>query len=245
MAAFASPIIGLIAGIVVWITTANHYEHEVTVESLGAQLPCMFGALTALFLPGVLTIVISLTIKPYKFDWENLKTAALEVKQDDSSKETSDLEDSGTLENRETTTSERLAIKEKKGDYFVENNAVIERRNSAHNSTENDLSSSYKEEAQNPDSKKLLDKYSLAATISFFAFLLITWVLWPLPLYRNWIWSKTYFKGYITVSFIWLYGALLVIGVYPLVDGRHTIAKIFRGIKRDFLSNKKNQEVHK
>lgn len=242
MAAFISPVIGLIAGIVVWITTANHYEHEVTVASLGAQLPCMFGALTALFLPGVLTIIISLTIKPYKFDWENLKSAALEVKQDASSQEASDTENSGTLENGEIGTSEKLAINEKKADYVVENNTITDRRNSVHNSTENDLSSNFKEEAQSPDSKKLLDKYSLAATISFFAFLLITWVLWPLPLYRDWIWSKTYFKGYITVSFIWLYAALLVIGVYPLVDGRHTIAKIFRGIKRDFLSRKKEPE---
>ncbi|TVY91665.1 putative urea active transporter [Lachnellula willkommii] len=57
---------------------------------------------------------------------------------------------------------------------------------------------------------------------------LLTWVVWPLPLYRNYIFTKPFFMGWTVVSEIWLFFCLIVAVVYPLVDGRDVLAKAGR-----------------
>ena len=83
-AAFISPIVGFAAGLAVWISTAYHFYGSVTIESTGGQLPALYGSLTALLLPGILSIIISF-IKPEKFDWNKLKQVNLIVDGDSSS----------------------------------------------------------------------------------------------------------------------------------------------------------------
>ncbi|KAK7424568.1 hypothetical protein QQZ08_008578 [Neonectria magnoliae] len=53
---------------------------------------------------------------------------------------------------------------------------------------------------------------------------LVTWVVWPLPLYRDWIFDKPFFMGWVTVSEIWLFVCLVVACIYPLYDGRKVLA---------------------
>ena len=57
---------------------------DLSIESTGGQLPALYGSLTALLLPGTLSIIISF-IKPEKFDWEKLKQVNLLVDGDSSS----------------------------------------------------------------------------------------------------------------------------------------------------------------
>ncbi|KAJ9197820.1 hypothetical protein DTO021D3_5451 [Paecilomyces variotii] len=57
---------------------------------------------------------------------------------------------------------------------------------------------------------------------------LVTWVVWPLPLYRDYIFSKSFFSGWTVVSEIWLFFCLLVASVYPIVDGRDVLLKAAR-----------------
>lgn len=221
LAAFISPIIGLVCGLVVWTTTAYQYYNEVTVASLGGQLPCMFGGLTALFLPGIASIIVSLTIRPYRFDWNYLRRAELVISEDgehnanqeiefDSSEEPSDNKENIDKANQMTNIKNR--------------------------DDETDSDNMFDELIEREERKRrLLTTYLKLAYAAFIFVLLVTWVLWPLPLYRDWVWSRAYFKGYITVSLIWVYGALLVIGVYPLIDGRHSATKIIRGVYNDYL----------
>ncbi|KAJ9261520.1 hypothetical protein DTO195F2_4050 [Paecilomyces variotii] len=57
---------------------------------------------------------------------------------------------------------------------------------------------------------------------------LVTWVVWPLPLYRDYIFTKSFFSGWTVVSEIWLFFCLLVASVYPIVDGRDVLLKAAR-----------------
>lgn len=220
MAAFISPIIGLVCGLVVWATTAYHYYNEVTVASLGGQLPCMFGGLTALFLPGIVSIIVSLTIRPYNFDWKELRRAELIVSAED------------RIANHRIEVGSEKLNEDKEG--IEKQNQITNVRN---RDTETDSDNIVFTEVLEVEEQKrrLLSTYLKLAYGAFIFTLLITWVIWPLPLYRDWTWSRAYFKGYITVSLIWVYGALLVIGVYPLIDGRHSAAKIARGMYNDYL----------
>ncbi|RCK63088.1 hypothetical protein Cantr_09624 [Candida viswanathii] len=88
-------------------------------------------------------------------------------------------------------------------------------------------------------SPKELDFWIKVATGSAISILLITWVIWPMSLYRNWIFSASYFKGYVTVSLIWLYATLIVIGFIPFYTGRHSVAIVFRGLYNDYIKKSK------
>lgn len=203
LAVIASPLIGMVAGLVIWITTAKHYYDEITIDSLAGLLPCLYGALTAIFLPGILSVVISLTIKPYKYDWDDFKKAQLLV-QDDSASSS----DSETTESQSQTEKTDVKI---------------------HTNPQTDSESL--QPVENQDA--LLERYRKIALVAFFVALLVTWVLWPLPLYRDYIWSKEYFKGYVVVGMIWLYATTIVIGFFPLWEGRRAIQIILKGLWRD------------
>ena len=41
---------------------------------------------------------------------------------------------------------------------------------------------------------RIIKFYRKLAYGSFIFVLLLTWVVWPLPLYRDWIWSEIFFK---------------------------------------------------
>ncbi|EAZ62922.1 urea transport protein [Scheffersomyces stipitis CBS 6054] len=206
LAVVAAPISGFIFGISIWLSTAYHYYGEVTITSTGGQLPALFGSLTSLFLPGVVSIVISL-FSSQKFDWSQLQQADLIIADD--------------------TSIEEIV----KNDGEVSSD--INEKTSPVHTTVNDTGS--KQEKPHQLSERELDFWIKISTGAAIFVLLITWVLWPLPLYRDWKFTRAYFKGYVTVSLIWLYSALIVIGIMPLYGGRHSIARIFKGIYRDFI----------
>ncbi|KAL1967959.1 hypothetical protein VTN77DRAFT_2376 [Rasamsonia byssochlamydoides] len=93
------------------------------------------------------------------------------------------------------------------------------------------LSTKDLDSVQHPYSPEVLQRMKRAARIAsvFSAVVgLVTWVVWPLPLYRDYIFTKPFFKGWTVVSEIWLFVCLLVATVYPIIDGRHVLAKACR-----------------
>lgn len=236
LAAIISPVIGFLAGIAVWLGTAYKFYGEVTITSTGSQLPCMYGGLTALFLPGVLTVPISLLDKNYKFDWSDFKKAKLIVEEEEE-------EDSFDDNNRFKEATPSIEEKSSKSikpsvelETKTENAVEILKEDSAFYETE--VSSNPANTPFTAEEVRIINIYTkIAAGASVFV-LLITWVVWPLPLYRDYIFSKTFFAGWTVVSIIWVYLALIFIGLYPLWDGRHSLIKIFNGVKNDIFKSK-------
>ncbi|ENH68182.1 Putative urea active transporter 1, partial [Fusarium oxysporum f. sp. cubense race 1] len=59
------------------------------------------------------------------------------------------------------------------------------------------------------------------------------WVLWPLPMYAaKFIFSQELFTAWIVVSLIWLWWTLIMVGFYPIWNGRGQIAAVTRSIWR-------------
>ncbi|KAH8650014.1 SSS family solute:Na+ symporter [Xylariales sp. PMI_506] len=74
-AAIVSPIVGMICGFSAWFGTAYAYYGEVSIVSTGGTMPCLFGCVTAFFVPLPVSVIISL-IKPSTFDYavfQNIK----------------------------------------------------------------------------------------------------------------------------------------------------------------------------
>ncbi|CAI5757145.1 unnamed protein product [Candida verbasci] len=226
LAAFVSPILGLIFGIVVWTTTAYHYSDEVTITSLGGQLPALFGSLTALLLPGLSSIIISL-VYPKKFDWNKLSKVDLLIKQEnDENNEIVQSSDNSIEKNEQTEVKVNEQSGQSSVDDVEENHLSIDEEKQVENLPQGQLT------------EKELDFWIKVSTGASIFLLLLTWVLWPMPLYRDWIFSRAYFGGFVTMGLVWVYAALLIIGIGPIISGRKSIAKVFKGVYNDLFNRK-------
>ncbi|BDD58244.1 hypothetical protein MAP00_003535 [Monascus purpureus] len=79
-----------------------------------------------------------------------------------------------------------------------------------------------------PEEVKRMNRAAVIASIFSVVVGLLTWVVWPLPLYRDYIFNAPFFKGWTTVSMVWLFWCLLVAVVYPIIDGRKVLWKATR-----------------
>lgn len=86
------------------------------------------------------------------------------------------------------------------------------------------------------EQKKLKRASLIAKSMSALMTLAII-IVWPMPMYTPYIFSKKFFTGWVSVSISWLFCSACAIGLYPLWEGRHSMADTFRGIARD-LSRK-------
>ncbi|KAI9868079.1 MAG: hypothetical protein M1813_006824 [Trichoglossum hirsutum] len=72
------------------------------------------------------------------------------------------------------------------------------------------------------------------------AMTVILLLLWPIPLYgSSYIFSKTFFTGWVSVSIAWLFFSALCVAVYPLWEGRHSMAYTFKSILLDLTGRKR------
>ena len=59
-----------------------------------------------------------------------------------------------------------------------------------------------------------------------------------MPMYGSgYIFSKPFFTGWISVGILWLFCSSFMVGLFPLWEGRHSMARTFKGIFKD-LSGK-------
>ncbi|KAI1398837.1 Na+/solute symporter [Hypoxylon fuscum] len=65
-------------------------------------------------------------------------------------------------------------------------------------------------------------------------------VLWPFPMYgSSYVFSKPFFTGWVTVGIIWIFCSLGAVGLFPVFEGRLTLARTFKAIALD-LSGKRH-----
>ncbi|KAF2998127.1 hypothetical protein E8E13_000805 [Curvularia kusanoi] len=88
-------------------------------------------------------------------------------------------------------------------------------------------------EAEAAEQAKLF-RASKIAKITTASMTLILLILWPMPLYgTGYIFSPSFFAGWVIVGIIWLMCSTLAVGVYPLWEGRMSLKRNFGGMWRD------------
>ncbi|KAJ6781649.1 hypothetical protein PWT90_01399 [Aphanocladium album] len=75
-AAILSPLLGMGTGIGVWLGTAAAFYGEVSVDSTGQTLPCVYGTVASAFSPCLFSVVITL-VKPANFKWADFRNERL------------------------------------------------------------------------------------------------------------------------------------------------------------------------
>ncbi|KAJ0309487.1 hypothetical protein COL516b_002732 [Colletotrichum fioriniae] len=244
LAAIASPILGFLTGLGIWLGTAHVIYGEINMKTTEGSLPALYGAIGSFFSPALYSVLLSL-YKPEKFDWRRFLVA--EIAEETQLKESTEKEeaknDGNTSSNSEGEPPvSSLFNTEKPGD--AEKNTVTaagEKLPPAVSSKDNALAGEVNlDDVCHPfddDTIKLLYRWYRIAWYMFVAIVLVTFILWPMPLYRDYIFEKTFFKSWTTVAIIWQFFAFFAVVVYPLYDGRYEIVRGVKGVWHSNLSH--------
>lgn len=230
LAAVISPILGFLTGLAIWLSTAYHFYGSVSIETTSDYpLPALYGAIGSFFSPAVYSPLISL-YKPYKFDWREflrieLTDEAMLHRKDGTEAESSSNSDSekkvadgtGSVDGVKTLSDERQTT--------TQGPTALRSPGSG--------SMLSLEEVQHPFDEPTLQKlrhWQRIAWVFFVVVVLVTFVAWPMPLYRDYIFTKSFFSGWTTVAIMWQFVAFGLVVVFPIWDGRHAIAKGTAGV---------------
>jgi hypothetical protein len=227
LAAILSPILGLVTGIIVWLTSAHAIYGEITILTTAMEAPAIYGCTASLFSPLLYSVVISL-IWPKKFDWREFLRTDHIVKDVSSSDESIDtpsnhsmavLEESSEKRTDAATTTIQhptAVIDESSG--AVDKSLVVTirpQRAGGRRSVE-DLVHPFDEETL-----RYLRKWYKYSWIFLIVIFFTTSFAWPFPLYRDYVFTKSFFSGWVTVAIIWQFFAFFAVIVFPIWDGKY------------------------
>ncbi|KAJ5236981.1 hypothetical protein N7489_007072 [Penicillium chrysogenum] len=231
IAAIISPVLGFFTGLAVWLATTEYMYGTINITTTTNPYPALYAAIASFFTPALYSVVLSV-YKPYKFDWRvSSKSPAAppdtitlnEISQEDPASDSKSVAE--CVKPAVDSQPERINNDlEQIGDKDEKNHT---KQASSPNSEEINL------DVQHPFDDATLDelyRWLKIAWYMFGAIVLITFVAWPLPLYRDYIFTKSFFGGWVVVGIIWQFAAFGAVVIFPLYDGWHDIAIGARGI---------------
>lgn len=230
LAAIVSPVLGCFTGFAIWLSTTYHTYGSVSIATTGNPLPALYGAIGSFFSPALYSIIISLA-RPSKFDWREF----LRI----------ELADEAMLRGKDGS-GKALTLPgsrdEKRPDDGIEvlPSGVMPKSQDATADVSSPSVLSL-DDVQHPFDEGTLQKlrrWERIAWAFWVIIVLVTFVAWPMPLYRDYIFTKSFFSGWTTVAIIWQFFAFGAVVIFPIWDGRHAITKATRGVWKTLKSSR-------
>jgi hypothetical protein len=236
LAAILAPILGLASGIATWLSLSWAWSGAINIQTTQDQVPGLYAAIVSFFSPALYSVIISLAW-PSRFDWrEFLRIDLIEDTSQPSSSLQSKLPSTEAVNEapKGTTSSEKepyLTAGEESGSPQSPSPSLPPHLPRHKLNAKIPL-----DQVVHPFDEKTIrhiKKWFKIASIYFVVNVLVTIVLWPLPLYRDYIFTKSFFDGWVSMAIIWHFGAMFAVIVYPCYDGRHAISRAVRGMVND------------
>jgi hypothetical protein len=249
LAAIVSPVLGFFTGLAVWLATTKSMYGHINITTTTNNYPALYAAIASFFSPAVYSVVLSL-YKPYQFDWREFLRIELADEAQNHASDTSTLNESGeedSTESHKNATGSVKPVSDAPSETVSDDPEKTTRDNEkappgpAIRGLEVSL-----DDIHHPFDEatlKELYRWLKIAWYMFGAIVLVTFVAWPLPLYRDYIFTKSFFAGWVVVAIIWQFAAFGAVVIYPLYDGRHDIVTGARGVwnsSRVYFNKKNN-----
>ncbi|KAI3487072.1 hypothetical protein L1887_49109 [Cichorium endivia] len=193
--------INFVAGVAVWLSVAWHNYGVVNLASVGGVVPCLAGCGTGIGV-GLVLSVISVLFFPRDFAWSRIP---------------------------EILEEQHRHAQQLRGEKVAERTQVDEKAASSA-SSQGETTLELIEHDPSYDPKRLDRSFRIAVVSALTIFVVIT-IIWPFSLYRDYIFSRTFFQGWVTVSFIWAIAAFVGVGIFPLVQGIPVAKTIIHNLK--------------
>ncbi|KAF2123147.1 Sodium:solute symporter family-domain-containing protein [Lophiotrema nucula] len=256
-AAIISPILGFFTGLAIWLGTSKSLYGEINMTTTGMGLPALYGAIGSFFSPALYSVLISL-YKPYKFDWRIF--LRIELADEAQLARSSSVAQQAHSDATSTTSQEPEKDNKAHGNPVADTGVLdiashdperarsVQEKNPKifYAGSDDSAASIPLDEIQHPLDAATLQKlhwWHRTAWIMFIVIVLVTFIAWPMPLYRNYIFTKTFFEGWTTVAIIWQFFAFFAVVIYPLYDGWSEITKGAKGVYhavQAFVQSKKS-----
>ena len=262
LAATVSPILGFFTGLGIWLGVSKSMYGAVNMTTTQEQYPALYGSIASFFSPALYSVILSLYkpyqfdwrefLRIELIDEAQLEESTAKDEQrrgyhlQDNEHEQSDQDQQAPAEKESPQTTETPASKEiataQEGNVSTTTDTDTEEKK-----TERIITEPTSPSLKQPRTKISLDNvhhpfdeqtlkelyhWSKVSWAFFVVIVLITFVAWPMPLYRNYIFTKSFFSGWTTVAIMWQFFAFFAVVVFPLYDGRHAIFKGVRGVNR-------------
>ena len=214
LGAISGCLTGLAAGLTAWLATAKSYYGEITVETTGMSYPTLAGNLAAIMTGLIVTVTITL-IKPDNFDWEI--TRAINAVVVDGEMLDGDAESRDTPIPEPSESNEKRPVSGATAPPLAKPSEALP----AH------LAPPLSEE----DDPRTLRRAFKLACISAFILTFILDFLLPMPMFfSGYIFSKSFFTGWVIVSFIWVFASSGISCLLPIWETRESFGTLFRKI---------------
>jgi urea-proton symporter len=227
VATIASPWIGLACGLIVWFVTTWKRSGAITVESTGNTINAVAGNVTSFGVGWILAVVLSF-IFPAKYSSTDARHIERSNKIQGISGHPSPSESPAAGTASPTKEAE-------KGDPEKEIEPHAAPEPEAFVPTGNELVEFLEAKNMEPMDPVEVKKAEKLATGFNLAFFLIAVILVPFTLFgTKYIYSRSFFEGWVVVSFIWVWTSMVICVIYPVVESTGALRHISLGLSRDF-----------
>lgn len=253
IAAIISPVLGFFSGLAVWLATTKYMYGHIDITTTSNPYPALYAAIASFFTPALYSVVLSL-YKPYKFDWRVFLRIELADKAEiQSPSDTSTLNESSEkvhasdLKGVDGSVTPVVDSQPESINNDPEQIGEISEKNTTKQTSSPSSVAISLDDIQHPfddETLKELYRWLKIAWYMFGAIVLITFVAWPLPLYRDYIFTRSFFAGWVVVAIIWQFAAFGAVVIFPLYDGRQDIVIGARGIwksSKQYISRSKKE----
>ncbi|EMC94205.1 hypothetical protein BAUCODRAFT_94392 [Baudoinia panamericana UAMH 10762] len=237
VAAVGAPWIGLVCGLVAWFVTTYKRSGAITVETTGNTINAVAGNITSWGVGFIMAVVLSFAF-PAKYTSTDARhiersnkiqgiassTARTPVQPGSRAAELEDEKDHEKDDDDKTgppASAQPEAAPEPESFVPTGNELVdfLEARNM---------------EPMDPVAVKEGERLAIGANLVFF---FVAIILVPFTLFgTKYIYGRSFFTGWVVVSFIWVWASMTICVIYPVVESTGALKDISKGLWRDFLA---------
>lgn len=226
VATIASPYIGLTAGLVSWFVTTLKRSGTISVTTTGNVTNAVAGNIASWGTGAIVAIILSLLFpkKIHENDFARMQ------KINGATRSPKDGSDS---------------VLPAKGEDDIKQDAAVSGAKAADDPktapgpesiapTGNEIVDFLEAKQIQPMDAASVKSSTRLAVGANWAFFLIAIILVPFTLFgTEYIFSRTFFKGWVVVSFIWVWCSMIICVIYPVVESSGALLDISKGIGRD------------
>ncbi|TVY92406.1 Urea active transporter [Lachnellula willkommii] len=225
--AMAGAIGGLAAGLIGWLTMAHSQFGELTVASTGSNYPTLAGNMAGVFTGLILTVVITY-IKPDNFDWEITRSINLpELSAPPTIASVTDESGPETGSGEEKTVTSDPDPDPAPAPPHATLPTVL------HEDLEE------LEDAAIMEDPTRLKGALRFAYISSSVLTLIMLIIVPVPMFlSHYIFSLTFFKTWVGISFVWVFFALFSCAILPIYEAAGFFRDFWKETTEGFRASK-------
>lgn len=198
LAAFLAPLLGLFSGLATWLSLAHYYGGAINITTTQNQLAGLYGAVVSFFSPLLYSVAISL-LWPSKFDWREF--LRIDLIEDENSVTSSSTSKSSSSE---AVSSDVEGVKKESYDEKRIAAASAAHQGSGLAPAQHKAQSRIPiEDVVHPFDAETIKHIKKWLKISIYYFVVnfvVTCILWPLPLYRNYIFTRSFFSGWVVMA---------------------------------------------